>query len=35
VEAGDEELRDGLKAIREPLGGVPGKAREFLRRLGR
>jgi hypothetical protein len=35
VEAGDEELRAGLKAIREPLGGVPGEAREFLRRLGR
>ena len=35
VEAGDEELRAGLKAIREPLGGLAGKAREFLRRLGR
>jgi hypothetical protein len=35
VEAGDEELRAGLKAIREPLGGLPGKAREFLRGLGR
>lgn len=35
VEAGDEELRAGLKGIREPLGGVPGKAREFLRVLGR
>jgi hypothetical protein len=35
VEAGDEELRAGLKAVREPLGGVPGKAREFLRGLGR
>jgi hypothetical protein len=35
VEAGDEELRAGLKAVREPLAGVPGKAREFLRGLGR
>jgi hypothetical protein len=35
VEAGDEELRAGLKAVREPLGGLPGKAREFLRVLGR
>jgi hypothetical protein len=35
VEAGDEELRAGLKAIREPLGVVPIKARDFLRGLGR
>ena len=35
VEAGDEELRAGLKAVREPLGAVPGRAREFLRALGR
>jgi hypothetical protein len=35
VEAGDEELRAGLKAVREPLAGLPGKAREFLRGLGR
>jgi hypothetical protein len=35
VEAGDEELRAGLKAVREPLGGLPRKAREFLRGLGR
>lgn len=35
VEAGDEELRAGLKAVREPLGSLPGKAREFLRGLGR
>jgi hypothetical protein len=35
VEAGDEELRAGLKSVREPLGGLPGKAREFLRGLGR
>jgi hypothetical protein len=35
VEAGDEQLRAGLKVIREPLGDLPGKAREFLRGLGR
>jgi hypothetical protein len=35
VEAGDEELRAGLKAVREPLGGLPGNARAFLRVLGR
>jgi hypothetical protein len=35
VEAGDEELRAGIKAAREPLGGFEGTAREFLRRLGR
>jgi hypothetical protein len=35
VEAGDEELRAALKSVREPLGGLPGKAREFLRGLGR
>jgi hypothetical protein len=35
VEAGDEELRAGLRAIREPLGGLPGRARDFLRGLGR
>jgi hypothetical protein len=35
VEAGDAELRAGLKSIREPLGGFPGRAREFLRGLGR
>ena len=33
--AGDEELRAGLRAGREPLGGLPGKARNFLRGLGR
>ena len=28
VEAGDEELRAGLKvSIREPLGGLPGRGR--------
>ena len=35
IEAGDEELRAGLKGVREPLGGLPGRAREFLRGLGR
>ena len=35
VEAGDEELRAGLKAVREPLAGLPVKARQFLRGLGR
>jgi hypothetical protein len=35
IEAGDEELRAGLKAVREPLGEVPMRAREFLRGLGR
>jgi hypothetical protein len=35
VEAGDEELRAGLKATREPLGALPAAAREFLRGLGR
>jgi hypothetical protein len=35
VEAGDDELRAGLKSVREPLGGLPGKARDFLRGLGR
>jgi hypothetical protein len=35
VEAGDEELRAGLESVREPLGGLPGKARDLLRVLGR
>jgi hypothetical protein len=35
VEAGDEELRAGLKSVREPLSGLPARAREFLRGLGR
>ena len=35
IEAGDEELRAGLKAVREPLGEVPLRARRFLRGLGR
>ena len=35
VEAGDEELRAGLKAVRRPLGDLPSSARDFLRGLGR
>ena len=35
VEAGDAELRAGLVSIREPLGGLPARARGFLRGLGR
>jgi hypothetical protein len=35
VEAGDEELRAALQAVREPLGGVAGSARRFLSGLGR
>jgi hypothetical protein len=35
VEAGDQELRAGLKSIREPLGSLPAKARQLLRGLGR
>ena len=34
VEAGDAELRAGLASIREPLGGLPARARGFLRGLG-
>jgi hypothetical protein len=35
VEVGDAELRAGLAAVRELLGQVPGRAREFTRTLGR
>jgi hypothetical protein len=35
VEVGDPELRAGLAEVRELLGEVPGRAREFLRTLGR
>lgn len=35
VEAGDPELRAGLTSIREPLGDLPSRARQFLRGLGR
>jgi hypothetical protein len=35
VEVGDPELRAGLAEVRELLGAVPGRAREFVRTLGR
>jgi hypothetical protein len=35
VEVGDAELRAGLAEVRELLGGVRAKAREFVRTLGR
>jgi hypothetical protein len=35
VEAGDEELRAALKSVREPLDGLPARARRFLSGLGR
>jgi hypothetical protein len=35
VEVGDAELRAGLAAVRELLGDVPARAREFVRTLGR
>ncbi len=35
VEAGDEQLRADLKAVREPLDGLPERARRFLSGLGR
>ena len=35
IEAGDAELRAGLVAVRQLLSGLPSKAREFLRTLGR
>ncbi|HKN92802.1 MAG TPA: hypothetical protein VJU60_00600 [Thermoleophilaceae bacterium] len=35
VEVGDAELRAGLAEVRELLGEVPGRAREFTRTLGR
>jgi hypothetical protein len=35
VEAGDPELRAGLAAVRERVRGLPGRARELLRTLGR
>jgi hypothetical protein len=35
VEVGDPELRAGLEQVRELLGGMPGRARELLRTLGR
>ena len=35
VEVGDPELRAGLAEVRELLGAVDGRAREFVRTLGR
>ena len=35
VEIGDGELREGLAEVRRLLGDVPGRARSFLRTLGR
>jgi hypothetical protein len=35
VEVGDPELRAGLAEVRELLGAVPPRAREFIRTLGR
>jgi hypothetical protein len=35
VEVGDPELRAGLEQVRELVGGMPGRAREMLRTLGR
>jgi hypothetical protein len=35
VEAGDEELRAGLAAVRDRIAGVSGDVREFSRTLGR
>jgi hypothetical protein len=35
VEVGDPELRAGLAEVRELLGGIPARAREFTRTLGR
>jgi hypothetical protein len=35
VDVGDAELRAGLAEVRELIGALPGRAREFLRTLGR
>ncbi len=35
IEAGDSELRTALAEIREVVDGVPARAREFMRVLGR
>jgi len=35
VEAGDEGLRSGLAAVREAVAGLPDRARELMRTLGR
>jgi hypothetical protein len=35
VEVGDPELRRGLEEVRKLLGGLPGRAHQFVRTLGR
>ena len=35
IEVGDAELRDGLREVRELLAPLRGRAREFVRTLGR
>jgi hypothetical protein len=35
VEVGDPELRAGLEEVRTLLGDLPGRARQFVRTLGR
>jgi hypothetical protein len=35
VEVGDAELRGGLAEVRELLGDLRGRARDFVRTLGR
>jgi hypothetical protein len=35
VEVGDPELRAGLEDVRKLLGALPGRARQFVRTLGR
>ena len=35
VEVGDPELRAGLEEVRKLLGALPGRARQFVRTLGR
>ena len=35
VEVGDAELRSGLADVRELIAGIPERAREIVRRLGR
>lgn len=35
VEVGDVELRAGLEEVRTLLGALPGRARQFMRTLGR
>lgn len=35
VEIGDEELRAGLAEVRRTIGELPGRARQFVRVLGR